>query len=152
MPRFSEAMYLFSKGLEGLHKHKHVVLSHVCRCRYAEAILAYVAFEVGEKRYKEARSIFKKFHRRSMHENGGVTVCEAWLRFEREHGSADDHFQAVIKTEPILFQAVAAATAAANPQAAAESKVTFPHTLKTLTNTSCHLAMAWSTPDLCLQN
>ena len=91
--------------------------------RYAESILAYVALELTDKRVKEARSIFRKFHRRQLQENGGAVVCEAWLRFEREHGSADDHFQAVLKTQPVLSQALAAATAAANPEAAAESRV-----------------------------
>ena len=99
-------------------------------CRYAEAILAYVALELSDKKYKEARSIFKKFHRRQLHENGGVTVCEAWLRFEREHGSSDDHFQATTKTEPVLSAALAAATAAANPAAAAESKVSHAKCVK----------------------
>lgn len=79
--------------------------------------------ELSADRVKEARSIFRKFHRRSFHENGSVTVCEAWLRFEREHGTADDHLQAVIKTEPVLSAALAAATAVANPKGALESKV-----------------------------
>ena len=92
-------------------------------CRYAEAVLAYVAFEVAAKKIKEARSIFRKYHRRQLHESGGLAVCEAWLRFEREHGSAKEHFEAVVKTEPVLSQALAAATAAAHLHTAAESKV-----------------------------
>lgn len=82
-----------------------------------------MALELSAKRLKEARSIFRKYHRRPLHENGAQLVCEAWLRFEREHGSAEDHLLAVLKTEPILSAALAAATAAANPEVAAESKV-----------------------------
>ena len=35
------------------------VVSKMLACRVAEAILAYVAFEVSAKRLKEARSIFR---------------------------------------------------------------------------------------------
>ena len=48
-----------------------------------------------------------------------AALCQAWLRFEREHGSADDHLQAVVKTGPILEQATAEAMATANVEAAA---------------------------------
>ena len=92
-------------------------------CRYAEAVLAYVAFEVSADKLQEARSIFKKFHRRQLHESGGLAVCEAWLRFERENGSVQDFRQAAVKTKPVLSEALASATAAADPQTAAETKV-----------------------------
>ena len=35
------------------------VVSKIVACRVAEAVLAYVAFEVSAKRLKEARSIFR---------------------------------------------------------------------------------------------
>lgn len=92
-------------------------------CRYAEAILAYVALEVSAKKLKEARSIFKKFHRRKFHDSGGLTVCKAWLLFEQEHGTAEDFHHAFGKTEPVLSEAAAEATAAVYPQTAAETKV-----------------------------
>ena len=92
-------------------------------CRYAEAILAYVALQVSAKRFKEARSIFRKYHRRQLHERGGPAVCEAWLRFEREYGSAEDHFQALAKAEPVMSQDAATAAEAADPQLAADAEV-----------------------------
>ena len=92
-------------------------------CRYAEAILAYVALQVSAKRFKEARSIFRKYHRRQLHERGGPAVCEAWLRFEREYGSAEDHFQALVKAEPVLSHDAATAAGAADPQLAADAQV-----------------------------
>jgi len=82
-----------------------------------------VELEVSAKRTHEARSIFRKFHRRPMHEGGELAVCQAWLRFEREHGSAVDHLEAVVKTTPVLAQAAAMAAAQANPQMAVETKV-----------------------------
>lgn len=81
---------------------------------------------MAAKKLKEARSIFKKFHRRQLHGSGGQAVCEAWLRFEREHGSAEDLHQAEEKAQPVLDEALAAATAAAQPEIAAESKVSTP--------------------------
>ena len=92
-------------------------------CSYAEAVAAYVAFELAAKNVKEARSIFKKYHRRKLHEGGSAALCEAWLRFEREHGSAEDYFQAFVKTEPVLTAAAAAAAEAAQPELAAETQV-----------------------------
>lgn len=93
------------------------------RVRYAEAVAAYVAFELSTKHVKEARSIFRQYHRRKMHESGNVAICEAWLRFEREHGSAEDYFQAFVKAEPVLSEAASAVTEAAQPQLAADTKV-----------------------------
>ena len=48
-----------------------------------------------------------------------AALCQAWVRFEREHGSLEDHLQAVLKTTPILERAAAEAIAAANAEAAA---------------------------------
>ena len=83
---------------------------------------------MSANKLQEARSIFKKFHRRQLYESGGLAVCEAWLRFERENGSVQDLRQAAIKTKPVLSEALAAATAAANPQTAAETKVSLKDT------------------------
>lgn len=52
-----------------------------------------------------------------------AALCQAWVRFEREHGSAEDHLQALLKTGPILEKAAAEAMAAANAEAAATAQV-----------------------------
>lgn len=52
-----------------------------------------------------------------------VTLCQSWVRFEREHGSAEDQLQAELKVEPIIDAASAAAAAAANEQATAAAQV-----------------------------
>ena len=49
------------------------------------------------------------------------------MRFEREHGSADEQLQVELKVEPIVAAAAAAAAAAADEQAAAAAQVTFFH-------------------------
>lgn len=41
------------------------------------------------------------------------------MRFEREHGSAEEHLQALLKTTPIVERAAAEVMAAANAEAAA---------------------------------
>ena len=82
-----------------------------------------MALQVSAKRFKEARSVFRKYHRRQLHERGGPAVCEAWLRFEREYGSAEDHFQALVKAESVLSQDAATAAEAADPQLAADAEV-----------------------------
>ena len=48
------------------------------------------------------------------------------MRFEREHGSAEDHLQAVLKTTPIIERAAAEAMAAANAEAAAVAQACCP--------------------------
>lgn len=50
-------------------------------------------------------------------------IAHAWLRFEREHGSADDLLQAFIKTEPVFSEAASYETARADPQLAAQVDV-----------------------------
>ena len=54
-----------------------------------------------------------------------AVLCEAWVRFEREHGTAEEQLQAELKVEPILAAAASAAEAAANEQAAAAAQVIF---------------------------
>ena len=48
-----------------------------------------------------------------------AALCQAWVRFEREHGSAEEHLQALLKTTPIVERAAAEVMAAANAEAAA---------------------------------
>jgi hypothetical protein len=52
-----------------------------------------------------------------------VVLCDAWVRFEREHGSADDQLHAELKIEPIMAAATAAAAAAADANGAAMAQV-----------------------------
>ena len=57
--------------------------------RYIEPSVAYVTMLVGAGNHAQARRIFKRGYSRNMEENGRVFLCEAWLRFEREHGTAE---------------------------------------------------------------
>lgn len=57
--------------------------------RYIEPWIAYVTMLVSSENHAQARRIFKRGHSRNMQENGQVYLCEAWLRFEREHGTAE---------------------------------------------------------------
>ena len=51
---------------------------------------------------KEVRSLYRRSHAKQLQDNGQLSLCQAWQRFEREHGSAEDHFQACLKTEPLI--------------------------------------------------
>ena len=62
----------------------------------------YIAMEVREGHVKEARSLYKRCHAKQLQDNGHLVLCQAWQRFEREHGSPEDHFQACLKTDPLL--------------------------------------------------
>lgn len=86
--------------------------------RYDVTWLAYVEMERGQGNIKEARQVFRRGYSRRLESGGQVALCEAWLRFEREEGSAEDLFQAQIKVDPILVEAQAQATAAVNAEAA----------------------------------
>ena len=55
-----------------------------------------------------------------------AALCQAWVRFEHEHGSAEDHLQALLKTTPIVERAAAEAMAAANAEAAAVAQARSP--------------------------
>ena len=57
--------------------------------RYIEPWIAYVTMLVSSENHAQARRVFKKGHSRNMQEAGQVYLCEAWLRFEREHGTAE---------------------------------------------------------------
>ena len=40
-----------------------------------------------------------------MHGRGNLAIAHAWIKFERERGSAEDLLQAIIKTEPVFSEA-----------------------------------------------
>ncbi|GLC34775.1 hypothetical protein PLESTB_001162500 [Pleodorina starrii] len=90
--------------------------------RYAEAWEAYIAMERSGRGIKEARALYKRCYNRRLEEGGQLRLCHAWLRFEREEGSADDYLQALLKVEPILEESAAAVAAAADQAAAAAAK------------------------------
>ncbi|GFR47944.1 hypothetical protein Agub_g9748 [Astrephomene gubernaculifera] len=90
--------------------------------RFAEVWEAYIGMERAGRRIKEARALYKRCYSRRFEEDGQLRLCHAWLRFEREEGSADDYLQALLKVEPILEENAAAAVAAADPAAAAAAK------------------------------
>lgn len=57
--------------------------------RYIEPWIAYVNMLVSSANCAQARRVFKRGHPRNLQENGQAYLCEAWLRFEREHGTAE---------------------------------------------------------------
>ncbi|KAL4424967.1 hypothetical protein ABPG77_002852 [Micractinium sp. CCAP 211/92] len=83
--------------------------------RYADAWAAYIDFERRRSNVREARTLYKRAYSRRLEEGGQALLCDAWLRFEREEGSADDHLAACLKVEPVLLELQAAAAAAADP-------------------------------------
>jgi hypothetical protein len=89
--------------------------------RYIEGWQRYIAMEWRLGNVGEARTLFKRCYSRRMEDGGQDVLCEAWLRFEREEGSAEDHLQACLKAEPILAELQAVAIAAADAQAAAQA-------------------------------
>lgn len=58
-------------------------------CRYAETWVGYITMLVGAGNVDQARRVYKRASARALEENGRLLLCEAWLRFEREHGTAD---------------------------------------------------------------
>ncbi|KAL4457863.1 hypothetical protein ABPG75_012728 [Micractinium tetrahymenae] len=84
--------------------------------RYADTWAAYINFERRRGNAREARTLYKRSYSRRLEEGGQAVLCDAWLRFEREEGSAEDHLAACFKVEPILQELQAAAAAAADPQ------------------------------------
>ncbi|KAG7670140.1 putative Squamous cell carcinoma antigen recognized by T-cells 3 [Nannochloris sp. 'desiccata'] len=55
------------------------------------------------------RDLFKRCHAREMDGYGQLEICNAWLKFEREEGSANDYFNAWCVAGPIIAHATAAA-------------------------------------------
>ncbi|KAL3153941.1 hypothetical protein ABBQ32_013502 [Trebouxia sp. C0010 RCD-2024] len=90
--------------------------------RYIEPSIAYVTMLVGSGNHAQARHVFKRGYARNLEEKGQVFLCEAWLRFEREHGTADSYAEACRKVRPFLEQAAAAAAAAANTEGTAKAQ------------------------------
>jgi hypothetical protein len=88
--------------------------------RHAEAWVAYAEAERRGGRPAEARAVYKRAHARRLEARGAAAaVCRAWLRFEREEGSAAEHFEACALAEPVLEAAAAEELAAADEAAAA---------------------------------
>ncbi|KAK9841647.1 hypothetical protein WJX74_009405 [Apatococcus lobatus] len=93
--------------------------------RLVETWAGYIAMEVRKGNVREARSLYKRCYAKQLQDTGQLSLCQAWQRFEREHGSPDDHFQACLKTEPLLSKAAAEADAQL-AAAAAESAARAP--------------------------
>ena len=81
--------------------------------KFAVTWLKYIEFERQYGRPETARALFKRCFARDFHQGGAVTVCQAWLQFEREMGSAEEYFEAAVLTTPVLEKAAAVAAAAA---------------------------------------
>ncbi|BDA40979.1 Squamous cell carcinoma antigen recognized by T-cells 3 [Coccomyxa sp. Obi] len=90
--------------------------------RYAETWAGFITMEKAEQNMHEARVLYKRAIGRKLEENGQAVLCEAWVRFEREHGNPEEQLHAELKCEPILAAAASAAAAAANEQAAAAAQ------------------------------
>lgn len=82
--------------------------------RHPQVWLGYAEMERRQGNVRECRAVYKRCYSRKMEGGTQAALCEAWLRFEREHGSAEDHLAACLKAEPILAAVAAAAAAAAN--------------------------------------
>ncbi|KAA6422191.1 MAG: hypothetical protein FRX49_07942 [Trebouxia sp. A1-2] len=77
--------------------------------RYVETWIGYITMLIGSDNTGQARRVYKRGYSRKLEEAGQLFLCQAWLRFEREHGTADTLAEASRKVRPILEQAAAAA-------------------------------------------
>ena len=75
-----------------------------------EAWAGYIAMEIQQGNVRETRSLYKRCHAKQLQDGGQLSLCQAWQRFEREHGSPEEHFEACLKTEPILAKVMATHT------------------------------------------
>lgn len=80
--------------------------------RYADTWLGFAAFEQRFGDNESTRAVFERAMQRKLDAAGLVAVAQAWIQFEREHGSAEEHLAACIKAEPVVAAAEAAAAAA----------------------------------------
>eukprot|EP00249_Psilotum_nudum_P016992 c26096_g1_i2 orf=158-2560(+) len=64
----------------------------------------YISMEISLDNIKEARTLYKRGYSRRLERNGTEMMCEAWLRFEREHGSLDDYDHALLKVRSRLTE------------------------------------------------
>ena len=60
--------------------------------KYAETWVGYITMLMGAGNCAEARKAYKRVCSRGLEENGRLVLCEAWVRFEREHGTAETLF------------------------------------------------------------
>ena len=88
----------------------------------AEAWLAFAQQERAGGGAAAARRVFKRCYTRRLAGSGQEDVCLAWLRCEREAGTADDYAAAEVKALPILEEAAAARDAAEAEAAAAAAR------------------------------
>ncbi len=57
--------------------------------RYVETWIGYITMLIGSDNTGQARRVYKRGYSRKLEEAGQLFLCQAWLRFEREHGTAD---------------------------------------------------------------
>lgn len=57
--------------------------------RYVETWIGYITMLIGSDNTGQARRVYKRGYSRKLEEAGHLFLCQAWLRFEREHGTAD---------------------------------------------------------------
>lgn len=76
--------------------------------KYADTWVGYLTMLVGAGSYTEGRKVYKRVYSRPLEEHGQVMLCEAWTRFEREHGTAETlftvGFSAFCSTTVVLAQ------------------------------------------------
>ena len=65
----------------------------------------FAEFEIRHGNIEKARKIFKRCMDRRLDVHAHTYVGEAWMKFEREHGSGKDHFEACMICEPIIQKA-----------------------------------------------
>lgn len=82
---------------------------------------AYITMERALHNTDEVRSLYKRCCTRQFADGSQTALCHAWIRFEREEGSAVQQLQASLKVEPILNAAAASAAAAADAANAASA-------------------------------
>ncbi|DBA73744.1 TPA: hypothetical protein ACH3X2_009718 [Trebouxia sp. C0005] len=90
--------------------------------RYVETWIGYITMLIGSDNTGQARRVYKRGYSRKLEEAGQLFLCQAWLRFEREHGTADTLAEASRKVRPILEQAAAAAAVVSDSEGSAKAQ------------------------------
>jgi len=94
-----------------------------CARRHAGTWAGFIAMELGAGAVAAARGLYCRCIKRPLEPLGGAAgLAEAWLRMERERGSAGELFEAELRVAPVLAEAAAAAEATANAAAAADAQ------------------------------
>ena len=71
---------------------------------YVESWVGYVTMLVLSGNHEQARRVYKRGYSRKLEEGSQPFLCEAWVRFEREHGTASSLAEVSALHAPCLLE------------------------------------------------